>query len=467
VRDGQGLELGTADEGAIAALDFVTQEWLGFGKRFADFIAAADTEEKCPMLPLVAASLVLSMYSPEGQAAATRYLARAQKMTAGATPRELAWLGAIAAWTAGDTDQSLQQFREIVAEWPRDLLAGKLAQLLAFNRGDAEALLDVGEKLVAANDDNRFVWGMYAFGLEECNRLDEAEAAARKGLSLDRNDPWAHHAIAHCLEARGRMLEGVAFLNSVSDTWGDCNSFMQTHNWWHLALFLIDLDRTDEALALYDSQVWGVWKEFCEDQANAVSLLARLELRGVDVGGRWAELATYLRQRLHEHLSGFHDVHYLYGLARAGERSAVTEMLASLEDRAESAKPFERETWADCVVPLAHGLAAHAAGDMPAAAPLIGRAMPHLRALGGSIAQRALFGAIHLDALTHAGWNDAALAILQADERERPTVAATKRALAGLYRKVGRTEQALAADYQAEQLARQYRAAHTTTGEAA
>ena len=32
----------------------------------------------------------------------------------------------------------------------------------------------------------------------------------------------------------------------------------------------------------------------------------------------------------------------------------------------------------------------------------------------------------------------------------------TKRALADLYRKLGRTEQAMAADYQAEQLARQY-----------
>ncbi len=466
-RDGQGLELGNADESAVAALDFVTQEWLGFGKRFTDFIAAADKEEKCALLPLVAASLVLTMYSPEGQEAATRSLKRAKALQASASPRELAWLGAIEAWVAGDADRSLQQFRRIVAEWPRDLLAGKLAQLLAFNRGEAETLLDVGEKLAAANADNRFVWGMYAFGLEECNRLDEAEAMARKGLALDRNDPWAHHAVAHCLEARGRMLEGVAFLSSVSDTWADCNSFMQTHNWWHLALFLIDLDRTDEALALYDGRVWGVWKEFCEDQANAVSLLARLELRGVDAGGRWTEIAPYLKPRLHEHLSAFHDVHYLYGLARAGERSAVTEMLASLEDRAEQARPFERETWADCVVPLAHGLAAHATGDMPAAARLIGRAMPHLRTLGGSIAQRALFGAIHLDALIRAGWNDAALALLQADERERPTVAATKRALADLYRKVGRTEQALAAEYQAEQLARQYRAAHTRTGEAA
>ena len=83
--------------------------------------------------------------------------------------------------------------------------------------------------------------------------------------------------------------------------------------------------------------------------------------------------------------------------------------------------------------------------------------MPHLQPIGGSIAQRALFGAIHLDAMMRADWNDAALKIVLADDSERPTVPATKRALAGLYRKLGRTEQAMAADYQAEQLARQYR----------
>ena len=96
-------------------------------------------------------------------------------------------------------------------------------------------------------------------------------------------------------------------------------------------------------------------------------------------------------------------------------------------------------------------------GEHAEAARLLGQAMPHLRPIGGSIAQRALFGAIHLDALIRSGWNDAALKILQADERERPTIPATKRGLAELYRKLGRTEQAMAAEYQAGQLARQYR----------
>jgi hypothetical protein len=234
---------------------------------------------------------------------------------------------------------------------------------------------------------------------------------------------------------------------------------MYTHNWWHQALFLIDLGRADEALALFDSRVWGMCKEFSEDQVNAISLLARLELRGVDLGDRWADVASYLEGRLHDHFVPFLDLQYLYALARAGKQSAVTEMLASLEDRAEQARPFEREAWADCAVPMAHGLAAQARGDHAEAARLLGQAMPHLRPIGGSIAQRALFGAIHLDALIRSGWNDAALKILQADERERPRVPSTKRALADLYRKLGRAEQAMTADYQAAQLARQYRTA--------
>lgn len=456
VTDGQGLELGDADTAAVEALDFLREEWLAFGKRFQPFMDAADREERCALLPTLAANLVLSMNSAEGHALAAKYLARAKQLEAKASPRERSWIAATTAWAAGDADKSLAIHEKMVAEWPRDMLAAKLGQLHAFNRGDAKALLRIGERLLAANRDNHYAWGMCAFGLEECNRLEEAEAHARKAIAMERRDPWAHHAMAHCFEANGRLIEGVAFMQSMADTWEDCNSFMYTHNWWHLALFLIDLDRTGEALDLFDKRVWGVWKEFSEDQINAISLLARLELRGGDVGSRWSDVATYLKGRLHEHYVPFLDLQYLYALARAGEQGAVTEMLASIEDRAGHAKPAEREAWADCAVPAAHGLSAHARGDNAEAARLLGQAIPHLDTIGGSSAQRSLFGAIHLDALIRSGWNDAALKILQADERERPAIPATKRALADLYTKLGRGEQAMTSAYQAEQLERRY-----------
>jgi len=435
VKDGQGLEVANADAKAIEALDFLREEWLAFGKRFDGFIAAADAEETCALLPLLAANLVLSLNSVEGRARGAKYLARAQAMSKGIGPREQAWLVATQAWLDGDTDKSLALHETMVAEWPRDLLAGALGQLHALDLGDAEALLRIGERLLAVNPDKPHVRGMHAFALAECNRLDEAEAEARRALG----SPWGQRALVQCFDGRGRLVEGVSFLTSTGSIWAEGK--------WHLALFLIDLDRTDEALALCGELA---------DEGSAISLLARLELRGVDVGERWQDVASCLEDRLHDHFVPFLDLQYLYALARAGRTSAVTEMLASLEDRAEQAKPFEREAWADCAVPAAHGLAAQARGDHAEAARLLGQAMPHLRPIGGSIAQRALFAALHLDALIKSGWNDAALKILQADERERPTVPSTKRALADLYRKLGRSEQAMTADYQAEQLARQY-----------
>ena len=52
-RDGQGLEVGNADADAIAALDNLRDEWLGFGNRLGEFVATAEKEERAPLLPLV------------------------------------------------------------------------------------------------------------------------------------------------------------------------------------------------------------------------------------------------------------------------------------------------------------------------------------------------------------------------------------------------------------------------------
>lgn len=72
---------------------------------------------------------------------------------------------------------------------------------------------------------------------------------------------------------------------------------MVTHNWWHTALFALALGDTATVLRMYDERVWGVEKSYSQDQINAISLLARLELVGVDVGQRWQDLGRYLAPR--------------------------------------------------------------------------------------------------------------------------------------------------------------------------
>ena len=78
----KGWRSSNADAEAIASLDFLRDEWLAFGNRLAEFVAAADKEESCALLPVMAANLVLSMNSDEGRDAARKYLARAKALAA-------------------------------------------------------------------------------------------------------------------------------------------------------------------------------------------------------------------------------------------------------------------------------------------------------------------------------------------------------------------------------------------------
>ena len=55
---------------------------------------------------------------------------------------------------------------------------------------------------------------------------------------------------------------------------------------------------------------------------GAVSLLARLEIAGIDIGRRWQDLADYLAARAEDTVQPFLTLQYLYGLARAGRPEA-------------------------------------------------------------------------------------------------------------------------------------------------
>jgi hypothetical protein len=190
---------------------------------------------------------------------------------------------------------------------------------------------------------------------------------------------------------QGRIAEGREFMQDASDTWTDLNSFMVTHNWWHQALFALAQEDHEEAMRLYDSRIWGVAKDYSQDQINAVSLLARLELAGVDVGERWQDVADHLVTRTADHVLPFLDVQYLYGLARA-DRPEADVLMRNIERQA-------APVWRDIAVPVARGMLAHARGEYARAAQELGGGLPRLIEIGGSHAQRDLFIGVHRDAL--------------------------------------------------------------------
>jgi len=80
-----------------------------------------------------------------------------------------------------------------------------------------------------------------AFALEQSGDLAGAEAAGRTAVRVHRGDVWAHHAVAHAMYPPGRLAEGVQWMLSLAPMWTRLCSFMLTHNWWHVALFLVDM----------------------------------------------------------------------------------------------------------------------------------------------------------------------------------------------------------------------------------
>ncbi|PWR18943.1 tetratricopeptide repeat protein [Zavarzinia compransoris] len=455
-KDARGNDVTTDNPAAVSAINRMIEQWLGYGQSASVIFEGVAADPRCVMAQVLGAVLNLFLESAAGRRAARPFLARARQQVEKATRREQLWLLAVEAWAKGDTDLAIRLHLDIAAHWPGDLASVKLCQHHQFNQGDAAGMLALSEATLPASRDDPHAHGMRAFALVENHRLREAEAAGRHAVDLRRREPWAHHAVAHVLAAEGRIDEGIDWLESHADSWDDCNSFMLTHNWWHLALMHLDRDDAGAALALYDTRIWGVWKDCAQDQVNAAALLWRLETRGVNVGHRWHDLARHVAAREIDHIEPFLDLHYLMALLRGAGPAQAERFLASLTAQAPLAKRHRQRDWTGVALPLAAGLAARARGDHGTAAAAFAAALPGLARIGGSNAQRDLFIECWIDSALRAGATAGLAPVLAERARRRPTVARHFRDLAHLARIEGAIPRAIDAEHRAEALARSY-----------
>lgn len=424
-----GNSITGGDPATIAGIDDFIGGMLAYETRAVNILPAANVAPDHCLANALAGFLHLTAEHPSAADAAQPYLRAAEAVAGSATPREQRTVAALRQWIEDDIDATVATLGAIVANHPRDLLALKLLHYHLFNQGDFPAMLRAALPAAEAAPEVPYCHGMIAFGYEQCHLLDAAETAASHALAQTEREPWAQHALAHVMLTQGRIDEGVAFLEGARPTWTGLNSFMITHLWWHLALFYLAQGREADALDAYDAQVWAVAKDYSQDQVNAVSLLARLELGGANVGDRWREIGGYLAARAADVGQPFLSVQYLYGLARAG-RPEADMLLAAIEAR-------EGDVWRTVARPLARGLVAHARGDFATAAVLLAEAMPHLIRLGGSHAQRDLFDQILLDANVRAGNLVEAQQALELRRASHPDDPALNRRLAGVYRALG------------------------------
>ena len=174
-----------------------------------------------------------------------------------------------------------------MVDFPRDIIALVVAHAFDFRLGLRRMLRDrIAQVLPEWHSEMpgyASVLAMYAFGLEENGQYHRAEKVARRALELDPRHPAAMHVIAHVMEMQGRTREGLEFLATTESAWMDTS--FSVHLSWHRALFHLDQDDAQSALAVYDAQIARA--HAISELADASALLWRLQLRNVRVDDRW------------------------------------------------------------------------------------------------------------------------------------------------------------------------------------
>lgn len=364
--------------------------------------AALDRE---PGFPLAA---VLWSYLDLYAMTANRWRAAAHRLAGPATGpggsrREQLHRDAALAWSGGELERAQQILESVLVDHPRDLLALKVAQDLAFFLGDRLSLRDVVARArwswPAGSPEAGYVAGMYAFGLEENTDYRGAEAAVATALEADPADVWAVHALAHVFEMEGRGEEGVEFLRGSAHHWEA--SFFAVHNWWHLALYHLELDDPPAALEVYDDTMSsrlgaGIWL----DLLDAASLLWRLSLLGVELGDRPAALADAVSVLAPDSVSVFDDWHAVMAFGLAGRLDDARAVLAR---RARGADGTAARVLSMGGFDVLDGFVAYCAGRPARAAERLFAARPRCFLLGGSHAQRDVLDLTLLAAASAAG----------------------------------------------------------------
>ncbi|MCH4894860.1 tetratricopeptide repeat protein [Sphingomonas sp. SFZ2018-12] len=393
----RGLAVSTHDPEVAALLHAFEEELLGYGQGAAIVFTAIARDPECAIAQAYGAAAHLFALTRAAIARARPYLDGARAGRADSA-RERGVIAAILAWGDGQPQLAIARLTAVLDNEPRDLFAAKLLQYLQFASGRSADMLRTATMLVRHHELDGRVHAMHAFALGETGDARGAERAARRGIALT-DDPWAHHALAHAFDAMGRARDGVDWLESHAAAWADCSSFLYTHNWWHAALFHLELGDMARAIELYDARVWARRHDYCQDQINAVALLARLELAGGDVGDRWAELAREIAPFAGDAVDGFLDLHYAYALARSDAGDALGDLIAAADAHAGR----DEAPWRMMMPDALAGMIAHATGDYPRAAMRLGHVHDQLHLAGGSVVQRDLFARIAVDALLRSG----------------------------------------------------------------
>lgn len=401
-RDRLGLELSAASGEAARAFDDTVWAYVGFSREPGVPLKRALQADPAMPMALCLQGYFLHLMGLPALAAKARGTHESVSRIKNMNAREKSHIAALGAWCDGELERTCQFLDGILKDYPRDFLALKLANYLYFYMGDAANVRDGPARALPhwdkATPGYSHLLALHAFGLEESGDYAAAERAGRRATELNPADPWAVHAVAHVMEMQDRAGEGAKWIETLAPHWDTAN-FFRFHLWWHLALAHWGAGQPQEALALYDARVWADGSSENLSLCNDISLLARLQLTGMAVGGRWDAAAKVVREQAGGTVLAFVDAHYALALGS----------VPPLTHQGTTARVHAVVGRAAC-----EGAVAWRGGDYARAATLLAPVRNDLWKIGGSHAQRDLFILLLLDSALKTG-NQALAATLRTE----------------------------------------------------
>jgi tetratricopeptide (TPR) repeat protein len=403
-RDSLGLAVSGANAQGLSGLEAAVHQFQCYiGDPVATLAGAAEASPGMAMGHLLNAYLHLLGTEPGLIGTARELRDRAAHLPM--NERERGHLAAVSLIIDGRWRAAASTLEDITFAHPRDAIALQAGHIIDFLVGDSRMLRDRIARALPAWDVGmpgyHALLGMHAFGLEESGDYARAEAAGRKGIELEPRDGWSQHAVAHVMEMQGRRRDGITWMRTSPEAWSK-ESFFAVHNWWHLALYHLDLGEFKRVLDLYDRSIRPKPSTVALEMVDASALLWRLELRGVHVGARWKELADGWAPSVEDGHYAFNDAHAAMAFIGDGRDGALNTLLHTLELRAAGTDTNAMMT-REVGLPLTRALQAFAAHDYGRTVDLLLPLRPIAHRFGGSHAQRDLIGLTLIEAAQRGG----------------------------------------------------------------
>ncbi len=315
--------------------------------------------------------------------------------------RERCHIAALSDWTMGNWEGMRIHLTKILSDYPRDLLALQVCHLLDFFHGDR---INLRDRIACAlsswslNDNGiSFIYGMYAFGLEECGEYRSSEENGRKALEIRPDNCWARHAVAHVMEMECRQQEGIEFMRENERSWSQHNNIFSHHNWWHIALFYIDQGQMTDVLNVYDTAIAPDLDSKHFLLADAVALLWRLYLIGENVGNRWNIIADAYENSGEGGFYAFNDMHAMLAYTACGRESAIQNLIKNVQNSIQESNSNARMERL-VGLPAIEAIASFGRGDYAKCVELVFSLLTHAHVFGGSHAQRDLLNLTIIEA---------------------------------------------------------------------